>query len=92
MKIQAKTKQLRNNKGLAQKQLADALHVSTDYLLSDTDDEEGEIKIQDQAFVDKIRLLDSLDDKEKETVINVIDAMLTKKKMLNLLTEKHEHA
>ena len=92
MKIQAKTKQLRNNKGLAQKQLADALHVSTDYPLSDTDDEEGEIKIQDQAFVDKIRLLDSLDDKEKETVINVIDAMLTKKKMLNLLTEKHEHA
>jgi hypothetical protein len=49
------------------------------------------MKIQDQSFVDKIRLLDSLDDKEKETVINVIDAMLTKKKMLNLLTEKHEH-
>jgi len=49
------------------------------------------VKIQDQSFVDKIRLLDSLDDKEKETVINVIDAMLTKKKMLNLLTKKHEH-
>jgi len=32
-----------------------------------------------------------LDDKEKETVINVIDAMLTKMKMLNILTEKHEH-
>ena len=30
--------------------------------------------------------------KEKETVINVVDAMLTKKKMLNLLTEKLEHA
>ena len=72
--------------------LADALQVTTDYLLSDTDDEEQEIRIQDQSFVDKIRLLDSLDDKEKETVINVIDAMLTKKKMLNLLTEKPEHA
>lgn len=69
------------------KKQADALHVSTDYLLSNTDGEEGEIKIQDQAFVDKIRLLDSLEDKEKETVINVIDAMLTKKKIFNLLTE-----
>lgn len=72
--------------------MAEALHASTDYLLSDTDDEEGEIKIQDQAFVDKIRLLNSLDDKEKETVIHVTDAMLTKKKMLNLLTDKHERA
>jgi hypothetical protein len=49
----------------------------------------GIMKIQDQTFINKIKLLDSLDEKEKETVI---DAMLTKKKMLNLLTEKHEHA
>ena len=49
------------------------------------------MRIKDQSFVDKIRLLDSLEDKEKETAINVIDAMLTKKKMLNLLKEKHEH-
>ena len=61
-------------------------------MLSDTDDEAEEISIQDQSFVDKIKLLDSLDDKEKKIVINVIDATLTKKKMLNLLTEKLEHA
>ncbi len=47
------------------------------------------MKIQDK--IKKLRK-NTLDDKEKETVINVIDAMLTKKKMLNLLTEKHEHA
>lgn len=40
--------------------------------------------IQDQFFINKIKLLDSLDEKEKETVANVIDAMLAKKKMLNL--------
>jgi transcriptional regulator with XRE-family HTH domain len=72
------------------KKLADALQASTDYLLSDNDNEAEEIKIQDQSFADKIRLLDSLDGKE-ETAINVIDAMLTKKKMLSLLTERHEH-
>lgn len=74
------------------KKLADALQVTTDYLLSDTDDEAEEIKIQDQSFINKIKLLDSLDEKERETVVNVIDAMLTKKKMLNLLTEKQEQA
>jgi len=40
-------KKLRKNKGLAQKQLAKTLQVSTDYLLSDTDDEAEEIRIQD---------------------------------------------
>lgn len=72
--------------------LADALQVTTDYLLNDTDDDAEEVKIQDQSFLYKIKRLDSLDEKEKGTVINVIDAMLTKKKMLNLLTEKQEHA
>jgi hypothetical protein len=61
-------------------------------LLSDKDDEAEEIRIQEQSFVDKIRLLDSLDDKEKEIVISIIDAKLKKRKMLNLLTEKHDHA
>ena len=61
------------------KKLADTFQVSTNYLLSDPDDEAEEIRIQDQSFADKIRLLDSLDGKEKETVIKVLDAMLTKK-------------
>jgi len=38
------------------------------------------MKIQDQSLADKIRLLDSLNGKEKETVINIIDAMLKKRK------------
>lgn len=55
-----------------------SLAKTYNYLLSDTDNEAEEIRIQDQSFADKIRLLDSLDGKEKETVINVLDAMLTK--------------
>ena len=42
----------------------DTSRVSADYLLSSTDEEAEEIKIQDQSFADKIRLLDSLDGKE----------------------------
>ena len=49
------------------------------------------MKIQDRAFVDKIEPLDSLDDKEKETIINLIETILTKKKMLELNKEKHEY-
>ena len=70
------------------KKLADALHVSTDYLLSNTDDEVKEIKIKDQSLADRIKLLDSLDGKDKDSIIHIIDSILTKKRMLNLLTEK----
>ncbi|MFO8083854.1 MAG: hypothetical protein R6U27_05995 [Desulfobacterales bacterium] len=45
------------------------------------------MKIQDRAFVDKIEPLDSLDDKEKETIMNLIETILAKKKMLELNKE-----
>ena len=72
--------------------MANVLEVSADYLLSDTDDEAEEIKIQDQTLADRIKLLNSLDGKDKETIIHVIDAILTKKKMLSLLTSKENSA
>ncbi len=59
LKIHDKIKRLQKNKWLSQKQLVDVLQETTDYLLSDTDDGAEEIKIHDQLFVDKIRLLNS---------------------------------
>ncbi|MGK5093748.1 helix-turn-helix transcriptional regulator [Deltaproteobacteria bacterium TL4] len=69
----------------ALKRLADALEVSADYLLSDTDDKPEEIRIEDQILAERIRMLNTLDGKDKETIIHVIDSILTKKKMLSLL-------
>jgi transcriptional regulator with XRE-family HTH domain len=72
------------------KKLADTLQVSTDYLLNDVDDEPKEIRIQDQSFANKIRLLDSLEGKDKEAIEHIIDSIVTKKKILHLLTENEE--
>ena len=65
-----------------------ALQVSADYLLSE--EEEGEIKdisIQDESLADRIRLLNLLEGKDKEAIFHIIDSILTKKKILKLLTE-----
>ena len=69
------------------KKLADALEVSVDYLLSDSDDEPQEIKIEDAAFAEKIRLLNMLDGKDRDAIMHIIDSILTKKKIQALLQE-----
>ena len=45
--------------------------------------------IKTKSYLRKIPM--RFQDKKRETVINVIDAMLTKKKILNLLIEKYEY-
>ena len=70
------------------RKLSVALQVSADYLLSE--EEEGEIKdisIQDESLADRIRLLNLLEGKDKEAIFHIIDSILTKKKILKLLTE-----
>jgi transcriptional regulator with XRE-family HTH domain len=69
-------------------QIAKILDVPIDYLVNSTDGSSEEIRIEDQALSEKIKLLNTLDDEERFVVNKVIDAMLTKKKMLNLLKEE----
>ena len=65
--------------------MANYLEVSTDYLLSESDEYPREIKIEDEALAERINMLNTLEGKDKETIIHVIDSILTKKKMLSLL-------
>ena len=67
--------------------LAYVFKVSIDYLVHGSDVEAGEIKIEDKSFSEKIILLNTLDDKEREAVTLFIDALLSKKKMINLVNE-----
>lgn len=67
--------------------LAKAFEVPIDYLVNNTGGNTDDIKIEDQAFGEKIKLLNSLDEDEKYVVTKVIDAMLTKKKMAQLIKE-----
>jgi transcriptional regulator with XRE-family HTH domain len=68
--------------------IAATLDVPVDYLINSTDGNPDEIRIEDQAFSEKIKLLNTLEEEERFVVTKVIDTMLTKKKMLNLLSEE----
>jgi transcriptional regulator with XRE-family HTH domain len=68
--------------------LAGVLDVSIDYLVSDTDEDFKEIRIEDKGMMERVKLIDALDEEDKTALIWVIDSMLTKKKILNLITKE----
>lgn len=67
------------------KKLLKVFEVSADYLLND-DEDDFEAELKDKSMAEKIRLIDSLDDEERNALKKVIDSLLTKKKVLDLLT------
>lgn len=69
------------------RKLSEVFKVSADYLLSE-DDEYGEVHIQDQALAQRIELLNTIDGKDKETILHMIDTILTKRKMVELLSKE----
>ena len=69
------------------KKLAKAFEISIDDLLSD-EEEISEVRINNKSLAEKLRLIDSLDEEDKQAIIKVIDSMLTKKKMVDLLTKE----
>lgn len=74
--------------------LANVLDVTIDYLVSETEEDFKEIRIEDKNLIERVKLIDSLDEDDKTALIRVIDSMLTKKKILNLITKENvaEHA
>ena len=68
--------------------LARVLEVPVDYLIGSNESNLEDIRIEDQTFSEKIKLLNSFNEKEREAIITIIDAILTKRKMLKLLKEQ----
>lgn len=68
------------------KKLMDIFGVSADYFLNDNMDT-YEVKINDQSLASKIRLIDTLEEKDREALAHVIDSMLTKQRMKKVLEE-----
>lgn len=54
--------------------------VSADYLLNDEMDS-YEVNIKDKSLSNKIKLIDSLEDRDRESLSHIIDTMLTKQRM-----------
>ncbi len=74
--------------------LANVLDVTIDYLVSETEEDFKEIRIEDKNLIERVKLIDSLDEDDKAALIRMIDSMLTKKKILNLITKENvaEHS
>lgn len=65
--------------------IADALELS----LSDffrADEIFNEVNSQDKTLLEKLRLLDALDDIEKQSIYNLIDSLVSKKKLKDNLS------
>ena len=67
------------------KKMAEVLEVTVDYLLSEENEAVPEIKIRNKPLAERVKLIDSLDEEDQSALIRVIDSMLTKKKMRDLI-------
>lgn len=67
---------------------AEVLDVRLDTLLSERPDPSQDVRIEDKELAERLRLMETLDKREREAVITVIDAMLTKQRVRSLLEEK----
>jgi len=61
------------------------LEVPLEQLFAESNKKNGIDAIADTPLYQKIKLIKQLDDKDKDTIINVIDSILTKHKMKDLL-------
>jgi transcriptional regulator with XRE-family HTH domain len=62
--------------------------VSVDQLLAESGESLQEVRIGDKSLAERLRLLESLDEHEREALVTVIDSMLTKHKMRQVLQDQ----
>lgn len=72
------------------RKIAQAFGVTMDYLVDDEADEATPVSIKNKSLAKRLELLEQLEQEDQRTIINVIDSMLTKKKMLDLLLKKEK--
>ena len=69
--------------------LASVFEVSIDDLVSDMNEDYKEVKIENKGLMERIKLIDTLDEEDRSALIRIIDSMLTKKKILSLVTKEN---
>ena len=70
------------------KKIAQALHISTDYLIFDNVPKEGKIELSDLELFSMFKEVENMGDNERETIKNVIDAMIVKSKVRQAVKPK----
>ena len=67
--------------------VANALERTLDQLVKSSEDE-PEVNIRDKSLAERVRLVDSLDEDDRNALIHMIDTMLTKQRMKELVVGK----
>ena len=65
-----------------------ALEVSADFLLDDNADDATPVEIRDKTTSEKMKMIDDLPDKDRETIVHIIETMLTKKKIQDFISNE----
>lgn len=72
------------------KKMADVFEVTIDYLIDQNLDDFQEVRIEDKTLAERIRLVDTLDEKDKAALLQIINTMLTKKRMKDFLENEFQ--
>jgi transcriptional regulator with XRE-family HTH domain len=67
------------------KRLAEIYGVTPNYLVNDEPGPNGAPSVANQALAQRLELIDHLDEADQQALIHIIDCMLTKRKMRQLL-------
>ena len=67
--------------------LAKLFNMTTDQILNYDGELPTEITLQDKTAIEQLNLIAQLDEQDRTTVFNIIDAMLTKKKFADFFNE-----
>ena len=63
------------------KKIAEALHISTDYLVFENMPKDGRVELKDVELFNKFREIENMSEEERETIKRLIDAMIIKNKV-----------
>lgn len=69
------------------KNIAILFEVSADYLLDDSLDNEYDIGLKNEPLSERIKTISTLDQKQQDAIITVIDSMIKEKKMKEVLNQ-----
>ena len=70
------------------RKISDSLQIDIEHLLNEREDKIPDIKIKDLSLMERLKLIESLDPKDKEVIVHIIDSFLTKKKIINILQQE----
>jgi transcriptional regulator with XRE-family HTH domain len=66
------------------KKLADALQTTTDYLMNGDKEEKAKAALKDSDLLQQFKALNELDEKDKGTIKDIIDAFIKRSKLKNI--------